>query len=476
MSDCGADPRQKNWTQCCGCVRIFGTFRMGFHWAKLLPAFCGIVATCLAGVALDAVWPSGSQPAVGSMGQVTVTELDAYLAAPANAITTTEEWIKSLGDVDSVKRIGAFDLLLHHARASANGVAASVLQASPGGVLGSLVHGFNGLAWLLAMHTGYAIVYFLILVAIWGFFGGAISRAAVLDVCRDEKISLREAFAFAKSRYMNFAAAPLVPIGFILVGALALWLGGLIGAIPAVGEIFVGLAFFIALLIGFLIALVIVCGAVGLPLLMPAIAADNLDALDALSTTYSFVGARPWKTAFCALVALCYGAVCMILLKLFVMIMLFAVGHFAGASMNWGDAYAKEGGQRVKVESKLDAMWQAPAFDGGRPFFGSFGERSLSHVSWFGQLCIKVWIYSVWGLVAACIVGYFYSASSVIYVLLRKEVDLTDIEDVYLEDGKGEEGSGTSSADSPTDGTDEAGDKSAPRKAGKSKSKPPNEA
>ena len=275
--------------------------------------------------------------------------------------------------------------------------------------------GFDGLAWLLAMHTGYTVVFFVILVAIWGFFGGAISRAAVLDVTRDEKISLREALIFAKSRYLNFATAPLIPIGFILIGALALWLGGLIGAIPAVGEIFVGLAFFIALLIGFLIALVIICGTVGLPLLMPAIAADNLDALDALSTTYSFVGARPWKTAFYGLLAVGYGAVCMVLLKLFVMLMLWAVGHFAGASMNWGGAYAHDGEKSVKVASKLHAMWQAPTFDGGRPFYGSFDGKPLSHVSWFGQICIKAWIYGLWGLVAACLVGYFYSASSVIY-------------------------------------------------------------
>ncbi len=451
MSDSGADPRQENWTRCCGCMRIFGTFRMGFHWSKLMPAFCGVVATCLAGVALDAVWPSGSQPALSQIGEVTVTELETYLAAPAGAITTTEAWIKTLGEADKVQRIGAFELSLHHTRATINAISASVLHADPGGVLDGFVRGFDGLAWLLAMHTGYAVVFFVMLVAIWGFFGGAISRAAVLDVTRDEKISLREAFLFAKSRYLNFATAPLIPIGFILVGALALWLGGLIGAIPAVGEIFVGLAFFIALLIGFLIALVIVCGTVGLPLLMPAIAADNLDALDALSTTYSFVGARPWKTAFYGLLAVAYGAVCMVFLKLFVMLMLWAVGHFAGASMNWGGAYALDGEKSVKVASKLHAMWQAPTFDGGRPFYGSFDGKPLSHVSWFGQQCIKAWIYGLWGLVAACLVGYFYSASSVIYVLLRKEVDLTDIEDVYLEEGQSEEGTATTPTDPPTD-------------------------
>ena len=100
-------------------------------------------------------------------------------------------------------------------------------------------------------------------------------------------------------------------------------------------------------------------------------------------------------------------------------------------------------------------MWQAPAFDGGRPFYGSFEGKPLSHVSWFGQLCIKAWIYGLWGLVAACLVGYFYSASSVIYVLLRKEVDLTDVEEVYLEGSQTDDGTGTSPTDSPTDVAEE---------------------
>ncbi len=70
---------------------------------------------------------------------------------------------------------------------------------------------------------------------------------------------------------------------------------------------------------------------------------------------------------------------------------------------------------------------------GDGPFFGTFGDAQLRHVSWFGRVCLKAWIYSLWGLVAAFVVSFFYSASSIIYFLLRREVDLTDIEDVYVE-------------------------------------------
>lgn len=439
MPETSGELRRINWSECFGFVRIFRSFRMSFHWAKLFPAFCAILATYCAGHLLDGLWPATSQPAVQTFGTQSRHELAVFLSGTGDAGKQTEEWLGELAKdaegADKVKRVGVFKLLLQHARLTVNAITGSVIRADLGGIIGGFRYGFQGVVWLLSMHLGYAIVYYLVLVAIWAFFGGAICRAAVMHVSRDEKIHLREGFAFARSRFLRFAAAPIVPIGFVLVGALCLWIGGLVGAIPAVGEILVGLFFGLALLAGFFVALIIILGVAGFPLMMPAIAADNLDALDALSTTYSYVGSRPWKTAFYALVATCYGAICIVFVKLIVMIMLWAVGHCVGASMNWGDAYARNAeGESVKLSSKLDQMWQAPSFGADAPFYGTFPKHDLSHVSWFGRSCLKIWIYLLYGVVAALVVTLFYNVGAVIYFLLRRDVDMTDIEDVYLED------------------------------------------
>ena len=434
MSGAIGEEGRFNCSECCGFLRLLRSFRMCLHWSKLIPAFCGVFATYAAGHLLDWVWPESSEPVVQVAAGRTVTELSYFLSAEGIAGETTREWIDGLASAESLQHIGAFDLILQHARVTANQITDSVIHANFGGVVDGFSGAFRGVVWLMSMHSVYAVIFFLVLVAIWAFFGGAISRAAALDIAREHKLGLREVFGFAKSHFGNLAAVPLVPIIFVLVGGLILWIGGLIGAIPAVGEVLVGLLFLFVLVVGFFIALVMICGVAGFPMMMPAIAADNLDALDALSTTYSYVGSRPWKTAFYILLATGYGAVCLVFVKLFVMVMLWAVGLFMGASMNWGDAFALDAtGAGTKIESKLEAMWQAPTFADDRTFYGTFPDNDLRHVSRFGQWCLRAWIYTLWAFVAACAVSFFYTAGSVMYFLLRREVDLTDWEDVYLD-------------------------------------------
>ena len=420
--------------ECCGCRRIFRSCRVALGPGKLLPAFFGILATLLAGTLLDAVWPAAHQPVVAGSGESGFNELTYYLSAGGGAAEATESWIKGLGEPGDVAHVGAFELVLQHARITANQISNSVLRADPGGILTGFRMGVGGLAWLVSMHTVYAIVFFLIGIAIWAFFGGAVSRAAIMDITRGDQITLGEAFAFAKSRFMKFAAAPIIPFAIAVAFAVVLWIGGAVGAIPVVGELLVGLFFFLALIAGLIIAMVLIIGIAGCPLMSPAVAADDLDAWDAVSAAGSYIYNRPWKLAFHALLAVCYGGLCLVLLKLFVALSFWCVGHAVGASMNWGTAYTyDDAGEKIEIASKLDAMWQAPTPTGDTPFYGTFGDAKLRGVGWFGQFCLKIWIYAVWAGVAAFIASFYYSASGIIYLLLRREIDLTDVEDVYLE-------------------------------------------
>lgn len=445
--------------ECCGCVRLFRACRVALAPGKLFPAFCGIVATILAGYALDAIWLSNQQPAVAGSGEQGFNELTYYLGIGGGAAEATRSWIEGLGEPGDIQRVGVFELLLLHARGTANQISESVLRADVGGILGGFKAGVGGIAWLVSMHPGYAILFFLIGIAIWAFFGGAISRSAILDIAQGDQITLGEGFAFARKHFTKFATAPIIPIAVALIFAAMLWIGGAVGAIPAVGELFVGLFFILALIAGLIIALVMIIGVAGFPLMAPGVAADNLDAWDAVSAAGSYVFHRPWKLAFYGLISICYGGLCLVLLKLFVALALWCVGQCAGASMNWGDAYAYDAaGEKVPVASKLDAMWQAPTPTGNNPFYGTFGEGPLRGVSWFSQICLKIWIFAVWGLVAAFVASFYYSSSGIIYLLLRREVDLTDFEDVYLEEADKDVAIGEGPSESPAE---EASDRTA---------------
>src|SRR5207244_3596506 len=101
-----------------------------------------------------------------------------------------------------------------------------------------------------------------------------------------------------RSKFGSFVAAPLFPAVLLLLGMFVLFLGGLIGAIPWAGELLVGILFFLPLLAGFILALLLIGAIAGGWLMYPAIAVEGSDTFDAFSRAYNYLYARPWRTAF----------------------------------------------------------------------------------------------------------------------------------------------------------------------------------
>src|SRR5207249_8212677 len=105
---------------------------------------------------------------------------------------------------------------------------------------------------------GYLLLVLLYFLAVWGFFGGAISRLAAVQVARNEKIPLREAITFAKDRFVSFFAAPAFPLLLLGILVFCLWLFGWVeGLIPVFGDILIaGLLWPIVLIVGLIMAVV----------------------------------------------------------------------------------------------------------------------------------------------------------------------------------------------------------------------------
>ncbi len=257
MSEATSESKRVNWPDCCGFTKLFRSFKMAIHWPKVALAFLGIVLTYAAGEILDSMWASSCMPAVSSDGRM--TEADVF---NINGCKGVKEWTKGLGKPDKIQRIGPFDLLLKRICASASGVTMAVTSCSPAAIFSGLGTGFMAFAWLVAMHPGYAILFGGLSIIIWSLFGGALCRVAALHATRDERIGMGEALSFAKGRFLSFFFAPLMPVVVMMAIGVGLFLAGLIGLIPAIGEVLVGIFFFLALLAGFALAFVII-GAVG---------------------------------------------------------------------------------------------------------------------------------------------------------------------------------------------------------------------
>jgi len=285
----------------------------------------------------------------------------------------------------------------------------------------------QGVRWLISEHWLYAIIFLLWCLILWALFGGAIHRIAALHAAREEKISMSQAVKFATGKFLSFFTAPLLPLGIIFVLGFFLFLGGLIGNIMGFGAILIGMLFFLALILGLLIAFLLVGLVSGFGLMYPTIAVEGSDSFDAISRSFSYVFARPWRAALYSLVALVYGVICYLFVRLFAFLALASTHYF----VRWG---LFTGGDTLSAEAnKLDVMWTAPRFDS---LHGPWSWQAMSTCETIGAGFIWVYVFIVAGLVASFLITYFASSTTVIYYLLRQKVDATDLDDVYVEEAE----------------------------------------
>jgi hypothetical protein len=302
-------------------------------------------------------------------------------------------------------------------------------------------------------HPFFAIIFGLWFLAVWSVFGGAIARVAAVHVARDEKISVRQALKFSIGKFLSFFFAPLIPLAIVVAIGALIALGGLLMYVSYVGPILVGLLFFLALVAGFVMTLVVLGTVGGFNLMYPTVAVEGSDSFDAISRSFSYVYARPWRMLFYIAVAVVYGA----LTYLFVRIFLFLVLGMTHYFVQWW-----LGGQPSEW---WPVIWSGPS------------AWELTHRVHFSQLhwtedtsaaLIAFWVYLVVSLLGAYAISFYFSANTIIYYLMRQEVDATELDDVYLEQTEEEftespaAAPGTSTAVPPAGNTEPAGEPTSP--------------
>jgi hypothetical protein len=300
----------------------------------------------------------------------------------------------------------------------------------PGAEAGFIVHmlqAASGFCWLFYVHWLYGPIFVLISLAIWALFGGAMYRVSALQAARDEKISLFQALRFSQGKFLSFFAAPLVPLLVILgVGVGFLMLGGLLTNIPLIGPILVGVLFFFALIVGLLIAFMLVGLFGGLALMFPTIAVEGSDCFDAISRSCCYVFSRPWRSVLYGVVALLHGTACYAFVRLFAFLAL-ASTHFFVRGAIWTGGQALPG---VSDPDKMDVLWTAPTFR----VLHAWNWDAMSGAEAIGAVLIMVWVYVIVGLVASFALSYLVGSTTTIYCLLRRKVDATDYDEVFVEE------------------------------------------
>jgi len=250
----------------------------------------------------------------------------------------------------------------------------------------------------------------LISLGLWTYFGGSILRLCAVQCLRDDTIAFRDATDFAWQKKRAFFGAPLVPLIIVGVTCGVLYVGGwLAGLIPWVGPLALGVFFPFALLAGLCMTLTLIGGVVGYGLMGPTIAVEGTDAFDAISRAFNYVFQRPWRFIWHNLVAAVHGSVCIAFVGAVAYLTIMFPVWICGKGM---------GQEFWRIQHFLDT-WQS-----------SQGPLTVR----FAAVLIKAWAVFVGGVVLGYAVSYCCASQTIIYALLRRDIDGTDMNEVYLEE------------------------------------------
>lgn len=259
---------------------------------------------------------------------------------------------------------------------------------------------------------------------VWGLFGGAIARIAALKFTRDEAPDLPGALRHAASKLTSYSLAPLLALAGAAVFGIQLAVLGWIMRLDFLAMI-AGFAWPFALLLGLLMAILLIGALAGWPLMWATVAVEGTDAFDALSRSYAYTYQRPLRLLWYVLLAAILAAVSMFIVKLFATSAI-SLGNW---SVSWGldeQTYRQIVSPRpIEVES---ATTDGPALNAPAP------AEPLAGTKWLADKAIRFWKSLLGALAAGYQAGFLFVAAVGVYLLLRKDIDGAEMDEVYVED------------------------------------------
>lgn len=260
----------------------------------------------------------------------------------------------------------------------------------------SYVSGWRG--WFYLLTTGTWTL------AIWALFGGAIARIAAIHLTYGETIGPLTALRESAAKWPSTVGAPLLCFAAVAIIAIPLALAGFL-LHASVFAFLIGLGWFIVLLFGIALAIVLVGLAFGWPLMWSTIAVERSDAFDAVSRAYAYVFQRPLHAVFYLLVA---GV----------------LGLLAQTGVN------------LMVDATLAATdWAVEIGAGGDRLRELHHPQNVSALDRTGVKAIQFWTTGFRGIADAFCMAYLWPAAVAIYLLLRRHIDATDLGDVVFDEG-----------------------------------------
>ena len=429
-----------------GFPSIFIAIASSMQPARLLIGFMMVIVLMASGRLWDSVSPSLAVP-LGSTVEETVLSQKRQVAIAQSstalgrtAPTNLQEWsvsdaqakllaawsVYKDGDnvtkediaeferlyfsLESVRDLGPFESSAIYVSTGWNNIVDSALELD---VVGSwrgvvaIVWDLPQLLWSAGQHW-FISIYGFVLVLTLSIGGGGIARMQACQHARGSRISAASAVQYSSQRWRATLLALTAP-GMLVAGvSIALVLFGFalfnIPVLNLVGGILYG----VALVFGFLIALVSIVYAVCWPLLVPAVAVENCEGGEAVQRSFAYTFARPMHL-------IGYMAALVVGLVIGYVLARLLANLTLDFTANLVDAWS--------FNASLGNAGSIPV--DGIPVAGMAWYESAS-----GSL-ISLWETVVQDLMVGWLFSGFFSASVMVYLLMRYVCDRQDTHDIW---------------------------------------------
>jgi hypothetical protein len=276
---------------------------------------------------------------------------------------------------------------------------------------------------------------------VWGLFGGAITRIAALRFTRDEAPDFIAALRHAAGKLLSYCSAPILALAGAAVFGVQLAILGWIMRLDFLAMI-AGVFWPFVLLLGLLMAILLIGALAGWPLMWATVSVEGTDAFDALSRSYAYTYQRPLRLLWYVFLATILAAVSMFIVKLFATAAI-SLGNW---SISWGldePTYRAIVAPRpIALPVAAEAAMNVPPLALSPPMNSGLGEPEaaaalpveLGGMAGVAATGIAFWKSLLGALAAGYQAGFLWVAAVGVYLLLRKDVDGAEMDEVYVED------------------------------------------
>ena len=246
-------------------------------------------------------------------------------------------------------------------------------------------------------------------VLVWSIFGTAIARHVALKLVGEDTPGIVGATWFGSRKWLPAFNAVL----FVLVGIFALSVPGAVLGLAMRTEwglAFAGAVWPLVLLGAVVLAILAVGMIAGWPLMVACVGVERGDSFQAISTAFSYLYQRPLHYAFYAIVALLVSIPTLLVAGLF--------AHATADLAMWATSF---GMGHERTATVLDGL------AAGGPAAAAWGVKALGF-----------WTRGLETLLSSFGWGYFWAIATAAYLLLRQDVDGTELDEVVLDEPAGD--------------------------------------